>query len=154
MKKFSFRLESVLRVRRIEEDIAKAKVLEKNLAADVANKTLEERRAAYETTAGGVVSPSIVSVTDVLAARSRAELSSQRLLAAEAALTEAKDAVVIAQQEFSVAAAKTKAISKLREKALEEFNTETLRSEQLEMDDLTNARKLTSARELATPGAV
>ena len=145
MKKFSFRLESVLRVRKIEEDLAKAELIAKNSAVDSARRELEERKAAYETTSTQNTKSAIVTVSDVMAARNRAELSGQRLIAAEAALHEARNAAQVARVGYADAAAKTKAIGKLRETAFEEFQALALRDEQNELDDLASTRKLLSS---------
>jgi flagellar export protein FliJ len=48
MKKFRFRLETVLRVRRIQEDQARARLLNANAAAQKAETVVVERRARYD----------------------------------------------------------------------------------------------------------
>ena len=51
MKRFRFRLEQVLRVRRVQEDQAKAELLTANHNAHLTARRVEERLAAYESRA-------------------------------------------------------------------------------------------------------
>ena len=51
MKRFAFRLDAVLRVRQIREDVARAEALRANLALGAADALVAERHARYESLA-------------------------------------------------------------------------------------------------------
>ena len=137
MKRFQFRLDGVMRVRRIREDAARAEVMRANHALGSAEALVSERAARYEELArptGPMTSEAharmMWSLEQAAAATSYA--AARRATAAASAST--------ARAAWSQCRQDVRAIERLHERALTAHKTELRRSEDRLSDELALAR--------------
>jgi flagellar export protein FliJ len=137
MKKFRFRLESVLRVRRIQEDQARARLLTANAAARQAERTVDARVARY----AEMARPDGVQAEPVF------ERTLFRLDAAAGAIDIAREQhvealAVVAERraEWSDASMRVAALERLEERQRAEHAIERQREEDRLTDDLVVSR--------------
>lgn len=138
MRRFIFRLESVLNVRRAREEALQEELAAAKRAAEVERLTLEQRRerleyviAAAEKRRGGCTDPLQERTTQSYLMVLSEEVRSQqeRVDAAELVVQEKNDLVVEAMQA-------RKSLEKLKEKHLGEYRAEMAREETRQMDEI------------------
>lgn len=143
MKRFNFSLQKVLDLREYEEDQAKL-----DLAAAIAE--ANRIQAELEHIAREMVAAGAVRITSDIPAMQANEAYKVRLkLRKGELLEELAQAELVIEQKREVFAEKMrdrKVITKLREKALADYNAEVLKDEEQANDDLSNAK---FARELS-----
>lgn len=137
MKRYKFRLESVLRVRRIQEDQARAEFIRANAQVAEAEKVVDLRKQSYERR---VTNLNTMVSTDFLVARAFQQASAASVRAAE-------DAVVIAMEQaedrrimWAEEAKKVNALERLDERRRAEHRLEMDREEAAEIDDIVVSR--------------
>lgn len=143
MKKYRFRLEAVLRVRRIEEERAQGVLLAAYQALREADAELERRLDHYRT----VTAPDgSVPQHAFIAARSRQDGAASAVVAAGTARLAAEAEVERARQEWTEAAARVKALERLDDRRREEHALEALRQETIVLDEVASATRLAGSR--------
>jgi flagellar protein FliJ len=137
MKKFAFRLQSVLRVRRIQEDQAKARLLNANAAAREAERVVDARVARYYDMArpeGTQVEPEFARTWFSLdTAAGAIELANGQRVEALAHVAERRS-------EWSAASMRVAALERLEERQRAEHAVEAQRDEDRTTDDLVVSR--------------
>jgi len=143
MKRFSFRLERVLHLRKHEEEREKQRlgVLLRELQAARRTQTAcELELAELEGRFGRVLDPSIgeseLAVYELQLYRMRQELLRRRLAQAQAAVAALQQRVDEQRAVLLAAARRREVLEKLREREREEFQREALRGEQKIIDEV------------------
>jgi flagellar FliJ protein len=137
MRRYRFRLEQVLRVRRQEQDAARAAVLAATARTSAEDEALAERDLAYAagTTAHGSRSAAdFVHVQEHRAALGRAVLEQRRRL------QEAEVLLAQARTGWTAAAARVGALERLDERQRAEHAARALKEEEMVVDDLVVSR--------------
>jgi flagellar FliJ protein len=137
MRRYRFRLEQVLRVRRQEQDAARAAVLAAGARTRAEGEALAERDQAYAagTTAHGSRSAAdFVHVQEHRAALGRAVLEQRRRL------QEAEVLLAQARTGWTAAAARVGALERLDERQRAEHAARALKEEEMVVDDLVVSR--------------
>jgi flagellar export protein FliJ len=143
MKKYKFRLDAVLRVRRIEEERALADLLGANRALAEAEAELDRRLGHYR----GVQLPAgPLGHHEYLAARSQQDLAAGAVVAAGTARLAAEHERDRLHGIWADAAAKVKALERLDERRREEHAAEVLREEIIVLDEVATAMRLIGAQ--------
>lgn len=137
MRRYRFRLEPVLRVRRIEEDRAVGELASARRVAAEAEALVAERRARC---ASRPVLAGAVAVDALLADRFLADAAVASLVAASEARRAADERVEDRRVEWAEAAARTSALQRLDERRRAEHDAEEARQEALAVDDLVTSR--------------
>ena len=137
MKRYQFRLEKVMKVRRIQQDQARAGVVEARRRADEAVAESARRLDAYAT----CPAPSTaVPAAAFLAARALHELKAQALVIARDGEEAAWEVVSLRLDEWSDAARRVSALERLDARRREEYALELRRDEDAQVDDLVVSR--------------
>jgi flagellar export protein FliJ len=137
MKRYQFRLDTVLRVRRVEEDRAIAALAAARRKLDAAEATLQDTLDRYST----VPEPSgPMSVIELLRARAHQELVAASVVHAGAERLRAEAVVELQRKEWSAAAQRVAALERLDERRREEHAVEAQRQETIEVDDMVVGR--------------
>ena len=137
MKRYQFRLEKVMKVRRIQQDQARAGVVEARRRADEAVVESARRLDAYAT----CPAPSTaVPAAAFLAARALHELKAQALVIARDGEEAAWEVVSLRLDEWSDAARRVSALERLDARRREEYALELRRDEDAQVDDLVVSR--------------
>jgi flagellar export protein FliJ len=142
MKKYRFRLDTVLRVRRIEEERALADLLDANRALVEAEAELDRRLEHYrhvELPTGPLAHQRYV------AARNQQDLAAGAVVAAGTARLAAEHERNRLHGIWADAAAKVKALERLDERRREEHAAEVLRQETIVLDEVAAATRLIGA---------
>jgi flagellar export protein FliJ len=137
VKRFKFRLEQVLRVRRIQEDQARAELLTANRAAHLAAMHVEERLAAYEARERPAGSQPIEAFERTLFLLDTAAAS---VGVARATHREAIATVATRRAHWADAQRRVAALERLEGRRREEHIFEMRRAEDQLVDDLVVAR--------------
>jgi flagellar export protein FliJ len=137
MKRYRFRLETVLRVRRTQEDQAKAALLLANRAVADAETELTHRIDHYQ---GMHPTPGPRSLDAVMAERFIHELAATAVLDAGKARHLAIAAANDRRTEWSEAASRVSALERLDGRRREEYALELAREETAAVDDLVTGR--------------
>lgn len=137
MKRYSFRLEPVLRVRRIEEDRAVLELANATRQLVAAQETLDRRVDRY----GAVPVPQgPVPVDQLLRMRARLDGVAASVVHAGVERLRAEANVDTRRQLWSDAATRVAALERLDERRRAEHATEAQRQELVEVDDMVVAR--------------
>jgi flagellar biosynthesis chaperone FliJ len=137
VKRYKFRLDTVLRVRKIEEDRAIAALAEANRSLVAAEQQLEAGLDRYRGTpdvSGPVPAAAFLSV------RGRQDLVAASVVAAGTGKLRAEAHVDIRRGEWSAAATRVAALERLDERRRDEHAVEAQRQELVEVDDMVVAR--------------
>lgn len=142
MKRYRFRLETVLRVRRLEEDGARAGLLAANRALADACARRDAAAARY-----GQVPTELgtCSTEDLRRTRQRAELAAATLAARQAAVADAARHAEAARGAWMTAVSRVRVLERLDERRREEHRSELERDETRFLDDV-GARQWEEAR--------
>ena len=137
MKRYTFRLDTVLRVRRVEEDRAVAALADARRQLDAAERALEDTLDRY----GAMPAPSgTVALHELLQARARQELVAASVVHAGTQRLRAESIVDLQRAEWSAAAQRVAALERLDERRRAEHALEAQRQETIEVDDMVVAR--------------
>lgn len=138
MKRYRFRLEPVLRVRRNEQDLARSAVLAAR--ADVASETaaLDERDRAY---AAALAAHGTRSTADFTYEQAHRSALANAVLDQRRRLAQAERDVEVASAAWTAAAARVGALERLDERSRAEHTARALREDELTVDDLVVSRR-------------
>ncbi|MGB6059864.1 MAG: flagellar export protein FliJ [Microthrixaceae bacterium] len=140
MKGYRFRLEPAMRVRRLQEENARARLARARIAADQAMSETAHRRSLLDRVRESRSSEA--STDDWQAARDRRDRMAAALRAAQSAEAHALDIALGHQNNWEEAAAELKVLERLDERSREEWRLEQNRAEQKELDELATARSV------------
>lgn len=138
MKKYSFRLENVRRVRRLQEEAAKAALAVANRQVRLAQVAIDAAQLHYAEVSDGRIGAAGVSA--FMQQRYLTELAGQSVVAARnhKSLMEADS--LVAHQTWAESAQRLKALDRLDERAREEYRIEFDRDVDREMDEINVGR--------------
>jgi flagellar FliJ protein len=137
MKRYTFRLDQVLRVRRMEEEQARASLLAANAEVRRAGEQLRARTERYHT----MVAPTGPSqLTEFLAWRQLHQAAAAAVIDAGTAVAAADASAAERRDGWSAAAAKVTALERLDERRRAEHAAEAQREFDQEIDDLVTSR--------------
>ena len=144
MKRYAFRLESVLRVRRVEEDRAVAALAAARRQLEAAERTLQSTLDRYSVvpSASGAL-----PLADLLRSRAHQELVAASVVHAGTERLRAEAVVETQRAAWSAAAQRVAALERLDERRRAEHALEAQRQETIEVDDMVVARAGRSERE-------
>jgi flagellar FliJ protein len=137
VKRYRFRLEPVLRVRRIQEEAARADLLAATAAAADQEQQLRARSDAYESSC---LASEVRSCADFLHEQSRRAAFAGALLEQRARVRAAQEDVVRARSAWSETASRVGALERLDERQRDEHRMQTQKEDDLNTDELVVAR--------------
>jgi flagellar export protein FliJ len=138
VKRYQFRLEPVLRVRRIEEDLAVAALAASQREAAAAEARLANRLESYRSRSRPL---GIQTLATFAADRALAETAAASVVAAGAVRRSALEHVDEKRHAWSQAAARVSALERLDDRKRDEHAHEAQREADLEVDDLVTSRR-------------
>lgn len=138
MKRYSFRLADVLRVRRLQEDMARSGVLSARRAEDAAAQLTAQRESHY---AGLATSGHHQSAAAFLAWRAQAGHRADAVVMARNDRREAGAATASAVDGWRTAHGRVEMLERLDERRREEHHVEVRRDEDATADELIVARR-------------
>jgi flagellar export protein FliJ len=144
MSKRSFRLETVLRVRKAQEETARAELARENGEVRAA---AAERDSAAERYRQVPVSSGAVAATVFQREAATADLAAASLLDARSHLSLAEAEAAVALRRWREAAQRVEALERLALRRLEEARAEEARHESAAVDDLVTARYIAAGQE-------
>ena len=138
MKKYKFRLASVLRVRRIQEDQAKAAALLANQRVALARTVLNARKDHYNSYVAQTAQQAALmsSASDYLAFRAMQKLAAEGIAFAEVNLTVTEEVAEERRTEWVERRQKVQTLERLDERRREEHRVEADREYAKEVDDI------------------
>jgi flagellar export protein FliJ len=137
VKRYRFRLDTVLRVRRVQEDLAIVALADATRALAAADATLDTRLNRYRETPAP---RGEMSLDAMLRTRAHVDMVAASVLAAGAARVGAAEVVDVRRDELTAAATRVSALERLDERRRGEHAHEALRQEIVEVDDMVVAR--------------
>ncbi len=137
MKKYTFRLEQVRRIRQTQEDVARAALLNANSEVQRALASAEGRMAEY---VGHMPSAAVIGVDTFMRQRYFNDLAGQAVVIAREAHAAAEAQAATRRAEWSDAASRVKVLDRLDERRREEYEIEHAREVEKENDDLVTGR--------------
>ena len=138
MKRYRFRLENVLRVRRLQEEQAADRLRMAQRDADIASATIASRLAAYQSERQATEAP--VSLPELLTHQALLELRAQAVEAARVRERVIKAVAAERRAEWALAAQRAAALERLDERRREEHRIAFERAEAVEVDDIVSGR--------------
>lgn len=137
MRRYRFRLEPVLRVRRMQEDAARGELLAATAAIRVQEQRLAERTEAYELS----LKPSETQTcADFLFEQSRRSSFAAAVLEQRGQVREAQTQAAQAREAWSEAAARVGALERLDERQRSEHTAQMQKEDELTTDELVVSR--------------
>jgi flagellar export protein FliJ len=137
VKRYRFRLETVLRVRRMHEDAARGELLAATATITAQERELAERAEAYEKS----LKPSETQAcADFLLEQSRRSSFAAAVLEQRGRVREAHDHAERAREAWSQAAARVGALERLDERQRSEHRTRMQKEDELTTDELVVSR--------------
>lgn len=149
MKRNRFRLEAVMRVRRIQEEIERARMTVAR--ADVARANELERRQTDRYRAIVAATTSEAGTATFLAERGRMDRFRQSVVTSHDDVIVAANELGLRRDDWSLAAQRVSALDRLHDRHQQLHHFETLADEVRETDERTTQRRLLSTR--STPAA-
>lgn len=137
MKRYHFRLEQVLRVRRMQEEAARGQLLAATAAVAAQEQQLVERTAAYE---ASLSATEIQPCADFLYEQSRRSAFAAAVLAQRGSVREAHDDVARARAVWSESASRVGALERLDERQRTEHRAQAQKEDELNTDELVVSR--------------
>ena len=138
MRRYRFRLEAVLRVRRNEQDVARSAVLAATAAASAEASALADRDRAY---AAAVSAPGSRSAADFLSEQAHRCALANAVLDQRRRLAQAQSSVDTARAAWTAAAARVGALERLDERSRAEHAEHASRENEMTVDDLVVSRR-------------
>ena len=137
MKRYEFRMAKVLRVRRLQEDAARAAVAAARAAENAAIETLEASKAHYAALpAGETAAPT----SDFLSLRARGEWRGQAVVQADGRRQMAADGTSFALDGWQLANRRVTALERLDERRRDEYGVLVRRDEDATVDEIVTSR--------------
>jgi flagellar export protein FliJ len=143
MSKRSFRLETVLRVRRAQEESARADLARENRQVHAATSGRDRAAQRYREVP---VSSGAVAASVFQREAASADLAAATLLDAHSRLSLAEAEAAVALRQWREAAQRVEALERLELRRLEELRAEDARQESASVDDLVTARYIAADR--------
>lgn len=142
MRRFRFRLERVLSLRRLRSQLQQQRVAVAQAAVRQAQDELRQAQAAYRQASDGLCQHEAGGMTAALFEHGRLHLGrlADTVAAREGDVKAAQAALQAALADLSKARQDEKALERLRERRWEEHRHETLRREQIQLDEIGVAR--------------
>ena len=137
MRRYRFRLEPVLRVRRTQEETARGQLLAARAAVAAQEQLLTARSDAY---AAALTPAGTQACADFLAGQARRSALGAAVLEQRRRLAEAGEDAAHARLAWSAAAVRVGALERLDERARTEHAARTLKEDELATDELVVAR--------------
>ena len=137
MRRYRFRLEPVLRVRRQEQDAARAVVLAATALTGAEAEALAERDQAY---AAGANAQGLRSAADFVHVQEHRAALGRAVLEQRRRLQEAEVRLAAARTGWTAAAARVGALERLDERQRAEHTARALKEEEMVVDDLVVSR--------------
>jgi flagellar export protein FliJ len=137
MRRYRFRLEPVLRVRRQEQDAARAAVLAATALTGAEAQALAERDQAY---AAGTGAQQMRSAADFVFAQEHRAALGRAVLDQRRRLQEAEVRLGQARAGWTAAAVRVGALERLDERSRAEHTARALKEEEMVVDDLVVSR--------------
>jgi flagellar protein FliJ len=137
VKRYRFRLESVLRARRAQEELARQELARANLRLRAAVARRDDEEARYRAL---VERPARGDRTDFLEDRAQAELAAATLNGARRTAEDVAVAAAVRHAAWRETAQRVAALERLDERRRDEHALEASRAEVNELDDMTSAR--------------
>ena len=133
MKRYGFRLETVLRVRRLEEETARLGLLTANTSLADACGRRDDAAAHYRQVP---IELGSCSTEELRRTRQRAELAAAALAARQAAVDDAARTAEAAREAWMAAVSRVKVLERLDQRRREEHRLEAERDETRVLDDV------------------
>lgn len=137
MKQYRFRLEPVLRVRRTQEEAARAQLAAATVAVTASEQQLTERTDAYDSS---VIAPGTQDRADFLYEQSRRSALAAAVLAQRARLREAQEQAARARGVWTQTAARVSALERLDERQRSEHRAQSQKEDEVTTDELVVSR--------------
>jgi flagellar export protein FliJ len=137
VKRYRFRLEPVLHVRRSEQDAARGALLAATAEVGAQQHELEQRQAAY---AVRVQRPLAATAPDFRLEQSRRQALGQAVLAQQVRLAQAREQQELARESWVAAAARVGALERLDERQRAAHRVAELKEDDLLTDELVVGR--------------
>jgi flagellar export protein FliJ len=137
VKRYHFRLETVLRVRRREEEVARGLLVAASLAATAQEQLLAERSSAYELS---LKASGIRPCADFLVEQASRSAHAAAVLEQRTRVTEAYDDAARARAVWTGTAARVGALERLDERHRAEHLTQAQKEDELITDELVVSR--------------
>ena len=137
MRRYRFRLEPVLRVRRQEQDVARGAVLAAQALAGAEAQALAERDRAY---AEGTPAQQTRSAADFVFVQQHRAALGRAVLDQRQRLAQAQEGLAQARAGWTAAAARVGALERLDERQRAEHTARAVKEEELVVDDLVVSR--------------
>ena len=138
MKRYRFRLEPVLRVRRNEQDVARGAVLAARAAVACEAAALDEQDRAY---AAALAAQGSRSAADFVSEQAHRSALANAVLDQRRRLALAEQGVATASAAWTAAATRVGALERLDERARAEHTARASRENELSVDDLVVSRR-------------
>ncbi len=138
MKKYSFRLGNVRRVRMLQEEVAKAALINANLRVQMAQRAIDAALLHYSDITGGSVCAT--GGQSFMKHRYRVELASRCVVEARRSKSAAEAEARVAHMTWSDAARRVKALDRLDQNARDEYRIEFERELDKEIDEINVSR--------------
>lgn len=139
MSRYQFRLESVLRVRRVQEDRARAQLARARLDEAEALRATKERRGRLRRAEQAVMPTS--EPTEWRSQRDRTDRLAAAVTASHLAEVHAAELSGSRLEQWERAAADLRALERLDERTREEWRAEQLRDEQRTIDEISTRKR-------------
>ena len=137
MRRYRFRLEPVLRVRRQEQDVARGAVLAAQALAGAEAEALAERDRAY---AEGTTAQQTRSAADFVFVQQHRAALGRAVLEQRQRLSQAQAGLAHARSGWTAAAARVGALERLDERQRAEHTARAQKEEEMVVDDLVVSR--------------
>ena len=137
MRKYRFQLEPVLRVRTVQEDLARAALAQANHRVVNADALLAARASRYSSMA---MASGMRSTTEFLSNRFVHEMAARSVRDAEAARRQAEEEAAERREAWSQAAKEVSVLERLDERRRAEHALESARQADAEVDDIVVSR--------------
>ena len=137
MRKYRFQLEPVLRVRTVQEDLARAALAQANHRVVNADAILAARASRYSSMA---MASGMRSTTEFLSNRFVHEMAARSVRDAEAARRQAEQEAAERREAWSQAAKEVSVLERLDERRRAEHALESARQADAEVDDIVVSR--------------
>jgi flagellar protein FliJ len=137
VKRYRFRLEQVLRIRRLQEELARGELLGANREVARAGEMLAQRSDRYGTIQS---TAHTLPAADFMMARERHEAAAAAVIHAAELRAAAERTADERRSEWSEAATRVRVLERLDERRRTEHAAESARADEMEVDDLVTGR--------------